>query len=115
MSNTFKEKSQETYTLVRSYIEKKLLLIKLEAIDTGSNVLSKIIAYASFLFLTLFFLLFANIAIAVFIGEAIANMALGFLIVAAFYLLIAILLLIFRKQLIYTPIINAFIKKALKK
>jgi hypothetical protein len=60
------------------------------------------------------FTLFLNIGISLYLGDFLQNYVLGFIIVAACYLLIGIIIYVFRKSLIKTPIDNLIVSKFLK-
>jgi uncharacterized membrane-anchored protein len=60
------------------------------------------------------FTLFLNIGISLYLGDLLQNYVLGFIIVAVCYLLIGIIIYLFRKSLIKTPIDNLIVSKFLK-
>jgi hypothetical protein len=66
----------------------------------------------SLLLLTLFgvALFMFSLAAAIFIGEAIQNYSLGFLIVGGFYLMLALLAVIFKKELLERPAANVILR-----
>lgn len=99
---------------VETYSKTTIDLIKLKAVDKLTVVASSIILGVTIFILSFFFLMIFNMAIAFWIGEAIGKIYLGFFIVAAFYVLLIILILVFKKQLIKTPITNTLISKFLK-
>jgi ABC-type uncharacterized transport system fused permease/ATPase subunit len=77
-------------------------LVKLQAVDKTSEVVSSVIPHTVVLILFSSFMLFLNLGIALWIGEILGKIFYGFFIVAAFYVLTGI-------------IIHLFIHKALKK
>ena len=79
----------------------KLFLFRFIAQSSTGLITFFIVAFASLL--VLFFLSFA---IAYAVGEALGSNALGFAIVGAFYILIAIMVLAFRKKLIERPLLE---------
>lgn len=85
--------------LLKEYSSKRLDLLKMEAAEksvTTAGILTLIILLSVF---AIFFLILFNIGIGILIGSAIGNYAYGFLIVAGFYFLIFIILMISGKAL----------------
>ena len=90
-------------------------LFKLQAIDKYSQVFSTL---ASKIIVVLIFTLFTlcfNIGIAFWIGELIGKIYYGFFIVAAFYLIIAIIVYTSKKIWIEVPIRNSIIENLMDK
>jgi hypothetical protein len=89
-------------------------LYKLKIIKVGSryfaDVASKIII-SSLIFLLI---IFASIGAGFYINNLFGNNYMGFLAVAAFYLLLTIIFALFRNALIHRPIQNSVIRKTLK-
>ena len=95
---------------IRSYVDARIQLIKLSAADKVASGASGFVSGFLMLILGLFFLLFVGCSAGFFIGREMDSYAAGFLIVAGFYLLLFVLLLIFRKAMILNPITNFVIK-----
>ena len=96
------------------YLETRLDLFKLRAVDKTSDFTSSLvsrIAIATILILAIFMV---NIGLALWVGELVGRVYLGFFIVAAFYALLALLIHVFRKTWIKDPITTLIIKKMLK-
>lgn len=97
--------------IIKDYAAKRLELLKLSATEKGvvtAGTLTFLIMVAIF---TVFFLILLNIGIAILVGEAINNYAYGFLIVAGFYLILLILVIIFGKKIkdtIANKLLNSF-------
>lgn len=95
------------------YGKASLELYRLKAIarsaDIASSLASKLLVAA---FFSLFFLVL-NIGAALWIGESLGKLYLGFFIVAAFYAMIVIVLYVSRDKLIKTPLRNSIIIQAL--
>jgi amino acid transporter len=90
-------------------IESKIELLKLEILEKTSIAGSFIIWGLIMINLVFFLFLFAFIALGFLIGQWISNVAGGFAIVAVLYLLILIVLVIFRKP-VFTGLQNMFLK-----
>ena len=83
------------------YLETRLDLFKLRAVDKTSDFTSSLvsrIAIATILILAIFMV---NIGLALWVGELVGRVYLGFFIVAAFYALLALLIHVFRKLKLY--------------
>ncbi|MGC4129082.1 MAG: phage holin family protein [Bergeyella sp.] len=86
--------------LLKEYTNKRIELLKLEATEkssTGSGIV--VFMVLAFLAIT-FFVLMLNIGVGLFIGHSMGNYGYGVLIVSAFYLIIFILIYLFRKTII---------------
>ncbi|WDF46025.1 phage holin family protein [Chryseobacterium sp. KACC 21268] len=85
--------------LVKRYISKKIELIKIEVIEKSAHTAGSVIIIAvAGTFISFFFLLL-NLGIAFWIGEELNKLSFGFLIVASFYLLLAVIIFILKKYL----------------
>ena len=105
---------ESIYNKAKKYTETSIELYKLNAIDTTADVVSSLVSRMAFVLVVSMFTLFVNIAISLLIGNLIGHYYLGFLIVSAFYLIIALMIYFFNDSLIKTPITNLVIAKLLK-
>ncbi len=98
---------------VKEYIDTRLQLSKLQAVEQGSRLASA--ATVSFLLLIFFSLVifFGSMALAYYLGRELGDIALGFLAVSGFYLLIGIVIYVGRNKWINRPMTNLFIRKML--
>lgn len=103
------------YEKAKKYTETSIELLKLNAIDKTAEVLSSLVSRIAITMVVAMFTLFLNIGISLYIGKLLGENYLGFLIVSAFYLLVAILLYLFKDTFIKTPISNLIIRELLKK
>ena len=99
---------------ISKYLETKIQLVRLQAINKASDIIALVVSRIILLITTIFFMLFLNIGIALWIGSLLGKLYDGFFIVAAFYILLGLLLFIFKKKLIKMPINNFLIKELLK-
>jgi hypothetical protein len=99
---------------VEEYGRSGLELIKLKAIDKTSDVVSSVIPHSVVLILVSSFLLFFNLGLALWLGEIFGKPFYGFFTVAAFYILIGIVLHFFMHKWIKKNIRNYFINRTLK-
>ena len=108
------EEADEKEGLIESlgvYLNTRLEILKLRGIKTSSDVVSTLLSYALLLLFGTVFFLILNIALGYYIGELMGKTYLGFLVVAAFYFVLIIILSLLRKRLFKKPIANALISK----
>jgi hypothetical protein len=102
------------YQKVEKYSKTSFELLQLGAIDKTSDILSSLAVVIVLSFISAMFTLFLNIGISLYLGDLLQNYVMGFIIVAVCYLLIGIIIYLFRKSLIKTPIDNLIVSKFLK-
>lgn len=97
------------------FLETKVELLKLQAVDKVTGIGSSL-ASAIILLIVISLMLFTlNIGIAIWIGELLGEVYYGFFIVSSFYLLIALLMYVFRSQWLKKPFHDRLIRKMLNK
>src|SRR4051812_39494519 len=96
---------------VRDYVETQLDIIKLQAINKGSAAASGVIVGIAVAFLSIFILMFLSFSAAYAISAATEKPYLGFLLVAAFYIVLAVLVIALKDKLITMPLINSLLAK----
>ena len=99
---------------LKTYAETRSNLIRVTLVENiakaASTVTSNLI-----LFITFFaFFLFASFALALYIGKLLGDYYLGFLVIAAFYLILFLLALLFRKSIIEKPVMDQTIKNLME-
>ena len=99
----------------KEYLEIRLDLLKLKAIDKSSNLISSCLSMIILLVFGLFFLALFNIGLALLIGYWLGNAFWGFFIVAGFYIIIGLVIYSFRKKWLKAPIASMMIKSLLDK
>ena len=102
------------YEKAKKYTQTSLDLLVLNTIDKTADVLSSLTSRAFIALAVAMFTLFVNVGISLFIGKLLNEYYLGFLIVSAFYFIMAAVLYFFKDKLIETPIANMIIDKLLK-
>jgi hypothetical protein len=107
------EKLEALSNSLKQYLILNLEILKLEVIkktsETGASLFSSLI-----LGISLFLFVFAlSMGIGFYLSALIGDTFSGFAIIAAFYLLISIVLLIGRKKMIEKPMRNKIIRKTL--
>jgi len=96
------------------YLDTKIELTKLKAINTSSDVLSNMVYLIVKIMIIFLFIGFVSVALAILIGETLGEYYYGFLIAGGFYLLVLLIIYIQRKNWIKRPIANSLINKMLK-
>lgn len=84
---------------IKRYLQLRLNIAKLEVMEKTAMVISLTIAAVFLLLLFMLFLLFVSMAAAGIAGELLGNPAFGNLCVGGFYLLLFMLMFIFRRRL----------------
>lgn len=102
------------YEKAKKYTQTSLDLLVLNTIDKTADVLSSLTSRVFIALAVAMFTLFVNVGISLLIGKLLNEYYLGFLIVSAFYFIIASVLYFFKDKLIETPIANMIIDKLLK-
>ncbi|MCD0456164.1 phage holin family protein [Chryseobacterium sp. LC2016-27] len=85
---------------IKEYASKRIDLLKIEATEK-SSISAGIIAYLVILLVAFgFFIILFNFGLAFLIGKALDNYSYGFLIVAAFYFVVMVLVATFKKRIV---------------
>lgn len=111
---------QPTLTLIESlfnqskdYVDTRLELYKLKMIDKTTSVASAVISGAALLIVFFIFFVVLNIGVALLIGDLVGKSYLGFLILAAFYAIVGLVLFYKRNKIFKTPLTKMIIGKFL--
>jgi hypothetical protein len=95
------------------YLETRVELLKLQAIDKSSDITSSIVSRITIFIILIFAVFILNMGLAMWIGELLGKTYLGFFVVAGFYGLLALLLHLFRRSWLKEPVSTMIIKKML--
>ena len=106
-----KEKVEATYQHLIEYAEARWNLIALDVSDKTANIITSIVVGIILAVLGLFFLVFASISLALWLGDLTDSIALGFLLVAVLYGLIGALVYFNRNKWLFLPLMNNFLQK----
>ena len=96
------------------YLETKIELTKLKAINTSSDVLSNMVYLIVKTMIIFLVLGFVSVALAILVGKTLGEYYYGFLIVGGFYLFVLLIIYIQRKKWIKGPVANSLVNKMLK-
>jgi hypothetical protein len=110
MSDSLSDQISGLVENIRTYITSKVDLLLLTSVEKVARLQSSFITIIILLNIAGFTLLFITIAAAVWLGEIFNNYKIGFLFMAVFYLLLGIIVLVFRKQIIDKKVIRSLIK-----
>jgi hypothetical protein len=94
--------------------ETKMEIWKLKVVNRIASTVSSLIAVMAVVLFVVIALLIISLGAAVWIGNSLGQLSYGFFIVGGFYVLAGILLYLFRKPLLKTPISNLIIDKIVK-
>lgn len=95
------------------YLETRMELLKLQAVNTTSDVTSSIASRFAIALIVSLIVLILNIGIAIWVGDMLGKMHYGFFLVSGFYIILAALLYAFRSKWIKKPLNDMLIKKML--
>ncbi len=102
------------YEKAKKYTETSAELLALNAVDKTADVLSSLTSRVIIVMFFAMFTLFINVGLSLFIGSLLNEYYLGFFIISAFYLVLALVLYVFKDKFIKTPVTNLIILKLLK-
>ena len=94
MENQAENYFDDTYELVKKYVDDKLLLIKIQAAKKTAKIISKVILIFIATILFLFIILFLGFMLAYFFAEKMNSNFYGFGVVAGIYTLLLVLFII---------------------
>jgi len=109
-----KELIEDLFEKAEEYVKTNIQLAKLKATDKVAEVVGSLVTQLALVVFGFFFLLMLNFGIAFWLGSIMGATHYGFMIVAGFYALVGILIFVFRKTIIKTPISNSIISQILK-
>jgi hypothetical protein len=108
----------ENTTTIEKLIEKAeiyskttLELCKYEAVYKSADIFSNLAVKLAITTIVVIFLLFANIGLAIYLGNYLGEIYYGFFIISFGYLCIGIVLYLFKDKWIKTPVSNFIINK----
>ena len=110
-TQNLKEDAKDILNHAGDYAETFYKLNLLRLTKKVSDVASVVVNSLLIFFISLCILLFVSFAGAWWLGDVVQNRALGFLLIAGFYILIIIVLVLMRKKIISPFIRNTLIRK----
>lgn len=107
----FKLKAENLTKSVGDYFDTYYKLTVVKAADKATGIAASSLAGISIVFLGIFVLFFAGMALGVWFGQLLDNEVAGYLLVAAIYLLLIIILVALRKRIVFPFIRNLIVRK----
>lgn len=114
MDNQPDDSIQSLLDRSKDYVETRLELFKLKAIDKSADVISSTASALVMMMALLFFFIFLNIGLGLLIGELIGKSYYGFFILAAIYLITGLLFKSMGDKWVKKPVSSMLIKKLFK-
>ena len=105
---------ESLFTQTKDYVDNRLELFKLQAIDKSSKITSSIAAGITLFVVFFIFFVILNIGIALLIGDLVGKSYLGFLIWAGFYLIVGLVIMSKKNKIFKGPISGMIISKFYK-
>ena len=99
---------------VNDYGKTTFELVKLKALDKSSDVISSLLPHGLAFILIATFLIFLNVGLALWLGEILGKIFLGFFVVAVFYGIVWFIIHFFMHKRIKKMVRDNFIKQMLK-
>lgn len=96
-----------------TYVKTNIEIARLKATDKVSDVASVLALRLVYVFLALLIILMLNFGLALYLNEWVGNSYGGFFIVAIFYLVLVLLVYVFRTSLVKQPVKDAVISSLL--
>ncbi|TGD59145.1 hypothetical protein [Flavobacterium humi] len=109
-ASTIEKLAEKAETYAKTTFE----LYKYSVVDKSADIFSKLAARLVITLIILMFFLMATIGLALWAGELLGKEYYGFFAIAAGYLVLALLLYVFRKHFIKKPVSNFIIGCTLK-
>ncbi len=97
-------------TDVKTYLEGKYDLAKLDLIEKLVLVSAALIVIITLLMLLMSFVLFLSFSLAYFLSNLFQSQAIGFMIVAGIYFVVALLIFLFKEFIIVQPVLRYMLK-----
>lgn len=109
-----KEILEELFERIEAYVQINVQLYKLRAIELVAESTSTVVSKILIGLVAIMFFLFLNIGIAIWLGSVLGTPYHGYFIVSGFYLLVLIMLFIFRKNMFKKSIADNIMHKFAK-
>ncbi|MDQ3192501.1 MAG: hypothetical protein M3Q58_12980 [Bacteroidota bacterium] len=104
-----KSKVEYYFEHVKGYLTTNLELFKLKIIEKSALAFSSLFSSIILLLICFVFILLFSVGLSLKLAEFFNSPSTGFFLVSLIYLVIAIVLFLFRKQLLIMPLMNFFI------
>ncbi len=105
---------EELFQRTGEYLETRVDLVKLKAIDKSSDVISSLAAFVAIILVFLLFILSVNIGVAIWLGDLLGKTFYGVFIVGGFYVIVGWILYLFRDRWLKSPVSKLISEKVIK-
>ena len=105
---------ESLYDKAEAYVSTNYELAKLRSTETAARVITSLVARMGVIIMISMFALVLNIGIALMLGDLLGKLYYGFFIVAAFYLIVGLVLYFFLHKWIKKPLNDLIISQALQ-
>jgi hypothetical protein len=99
----------ESKQKITEYIQDRLLLLKLDTVERGANIIATMFTILMIALFSFFVLLFLSVMAAYLFGELLGHIFWGFGIVAGIYIILLAILIVYRKKFIHRTLMNTII------
>ena len=110
---TQKEAARPIIEQAQEYVETRLELLKLEAIERSTSLIANVVVELVFAISLILTFLFASFTLALFLGDIFHSNWKGFGSVALIYLILSVVFMVVKKP-IERPIVNILVRKLFK-
>ena len=114
MDNQPEDSIQSLVDRTKDYVETRVELLKLKAVDKSADVISSVASKLVSAAIMIFFFIILSIGIALLLGELLGKTYYGFFVLAALYLITGLLFRSFGDKWIKEPVSTLLIKKLFK-
>lgn len=114
METKAKDNIESLFEQTGEYLETRIDLFKMKAVDKSSDMVSSLVAKLVLLFFLFVFIVVLNIGISFFLGELLGKISYGFFIVAGFYLICLLVFMLMQKKWIKEPLADKIVEQLLK-
>lgn len=113
MENQASDNIETLFAKAGDYVETRIDLFKLKAIDRSSDVISSLVSKLAVLIAFTIFFIILNIGLALLLGELLGKSYYGFFVLAGLYLITGLIFNSQQKKWFKEPIVDKLIKKFL--
>lgn len=106
-----KEKTADLVDHVGDIADTFYKLTVVTVTEKATNIASGLLMLVTISIMSLFVLLFLGVALSIWLGDLVQNRAIGFLLGAGFFVIVTLVILAFRKKIIFPYIRNLIIRK----
>ena len=103
----------ETTEYIKQYTQDQIRYIKLEVAERTAKVISELATSIALVFVGMVVILLLSLTLGLWLGNLFQSYVVGFGIVSSLYLVIGVLIMLFKRKMITNPIIALVVQKML--